>query len=302
VNNTGKTTPPPDPEEEEAMREIAEEREEKYGGRDRWILTAAFALSTICGTYEILLKQLFALFFVAVAIVFGVLTFANWRSWLKKSPAEKIAPARSAQSLPLEEHLRRQQRSRTSGRLQFDSNRILDAVTLLSAPAFCVFFSGWNDFKPDVRLFIGVLILAVGAAFSFLPDDLVGGSQSRSKRSVRKIVPSPQADTVSPGRVPLLDYAVLLMFPVAVIAGLSYLIWMHHVLTQLQLALFNVAWPAAIFLVSYFVVRHEGYHVKKTGKPAPMRLGWTLVAFWVVAVFIFVVCAVNWIAKFGLKW
>ncbi|HZV35271.1 MAG TPA: hypothetical protein VFB72_11915 [Verrucomicrobiae bacterium] len=441
MNNPSKITPPEDPEEQEAMREIAEEQEEKYGGRDRWILTGVFVVAALCSVWQFSQKQPLALFLLACTVLAAVLAIINWRSWLKKSPGEKNAisstrffknleiedcsapyseakflklrkafgrnlalsaiafmyalgglmgvavpqlsvrvislsiagaaiflgrrpaqrvwragkgslacpkchdlltsqashvlrtgrcrkcgtliitdevPADAAaenspegiETSPAAERTRKRRSSRASrqfkpDQFQYDPRRILDVITLLSVPTFSVYYFGWNRLEGAGRLLIGIMILFTSALFCFMPDKLLGvGSSSFShfKRGKKDIEPTSESAVSQPERLPLLDFAMMLAFPAAVIIGLSYLVWMHHVLTQLELALLTLCVPGAIVLVSYFVVRHEGHHVKKTGKPAPERFLWSIIALWVLAMFIFVVCLVSLIQKFWLKW
>jgi len=153
----------------------------------------------------------------------------------------------------------------------------------------------------------------MAGTFYWFPDKVLLGDDDEEedepetaaeKRAAKKeaTAGSSEEDRPTSGRAPVVDFAVLLLLPAAVIGGLFYLVWTHHALTRLELAIATIVISAAVFLSSVFVVKHEGHEAKKSGRPAPAGLVWTLLAFWSAGTFIFVVLAVSWIQKYGLKW
>jgi len=178
------------------------------------------------------------------------------------------------------------------GRSGSARKRLIDIVVLFGSPAVFMLISNGLDFGQSLTVIAGLMLLGYGAIFYCFPDL----SQKHSHNH------KPLQTHAIPPKTPWLDYAALLFLPVVVIIALLYLVWTHTVLGKIGLGVATLAIPLAIVLLSWFVIKHEGHQVKKTGQPAPAMLTWGLLAFWVAAVFIFVVCLVSWIQKFALHW
>ena len=172
-----------------------------------------------------------------------------------------------------------------------DSKRLLDIAVLFGLPAVFMLLSNGLEFGQSLTVIAGLMLVGYGAIFYFFPDL----SEERSH--------SPKSHPPQPLKIPWVDYASLLSLPVVVVALLLYLVWTHTVLGKVGLAVATLAIPLAVVLLSWFVIRHKEHQVKKTGKSDPgMLLGIGLIALWIAAVFIFVVCLVSWIQKFALQW
>jgi len=184
-----------------------------------------------------------------------------------------------------------------------DRKRLLDIVALFACPAICFMVSsGW---KSGAGLFplIGVLLAGYGACLYFFPDRDGDGESCRiTEVPARKRPVVVAGDNAGAVRSPWLDFAMILLVPVIVVGWMLYLVWTHAVLGWQGSAVVTVAIPAAVVLMSWFVVRHVGHQVKQTGRPAPAALMVGLLLFWCAAVFVFVVCFVSLIQKFGLRW
>lgn len=436
-----KPTDKPEPEEPDDLeieKEVAEEQEEKYGGRDRWFLTVAFLILLPCIYWTIHQKDVFALFFVAMAVLCGIWAAINWYHWLKKSPSEKaaapapefVAPfkivghpapftrdeffkARGAlgvnlmfcfflclfavagfmvalsphvdlvtalvagtigivagwsglslgkrgtqqarylgcpgckdllssqsQSVLRTGHCRKcgavvisgqpaaapdadddaepqfaEPASRGTSRhpsflprgFKHDRRRLWDIVVLFAFPAVCILLLRGPEGLSAAAV---MMALGYGCIFYFFPDRDGGKDIGRRPKPAAQKKPAAVAAAANAAsgvgavadKAPWLDFGLILLLPVVVVAWLLYLVWTHTVLGKLGLGAATVAIPAAVVLVSWFVLQHEKHHVKKTGVPPPGALMWGLLAIWIAAVIIFAVCLVSWIEKFGLQW
>jgi hypothetical protein len=177
--------------------------------------------------------------------------------------------------------------------------RLIDIAVLFGAPAIFMLISNGLEFGQAWTVIAGLMLLGYGAIFYFFPD--ASHHNNHSQKSSHSSQPQAIASGISQ-KTPWLDYVALLFLPVAVVATLLYLAWTHTVPGKLGLGVATVAIPLAVVLLSWFVMKHEGHQVKKTGKPAPAMLMGSLLAFWIAALFIFVVCLVTWIQKFALQW
>ena len=425
---------PEEPDDLEIEREVAEEQEAKYGGRDRWFLTGVSLVLLALIGWAIHERNPLVLLYAAMLILCGSWAGVNWYHWWKKTPAQRAAAptseitgplrivehpapftrdeftrARSAfglnlflgffpgllaamaalvaaapHQMPVErivaaafalglggvswffgkrgtrqarylacpgcrDTLTSQFRSvmetgrcrkcdtavlsdpaptsaqpaaitgqsvtgtrrRTAPRpvailrpgFKHDRKRLLDIIALVVCPALCFLVSsGW---KSGAGLFplIGVLLIAYGACLYFLPDrDRDDKSDEGAEVCVRKKATAGAEGGTKTVPTPWLDFAMILLVPVLVVGWMLYLVWTHAVLGWQGLAVVTVAIPAAVVLMSWFVVRHVGHQVKRTGRPAPAALVVGLLLFWCAAVFVFVVCLVSLIQKFGLRW
>lgn len=427
---------PEEPDDLEIEKEVAEEQESKYGGRDRWLYTIGFFSMAALSVWGVSRKDHLTILWVALAIFCGVVAAINWHRWQKKSPSEKAdvpaynlagplkvvghpAPftrveflqARGALGLNLflclfpcllavmgfadalipgrglVEHVvaagigivagwaglflgkRGVQQARYLGcpgckdllssqtksvlktghcrkcgalvlsdqpasateaddvaepqfataksrsrspRSSFlprgfkhDRRRLWDVVILFAFPAACVFLLNGLE---GLSVVTGVAALAYCGMYYFDPSrDGERHTSRRRKRPAQK-EPATASDSSNAGsgvitdadKTPWIEFGAILLLPVAVVAWLLYLVWTHRVLGWLELAAATVAIPAAVVLVSWFVARHEKHQFKKTGKAGPAALAWSMLAIWIAAVFVFVVCLVSLIEKFGL--
>jgi hypothetical protein len=191
-----------------------------------------------------------------------------------------------------------------------DRRRLWDVVILFLFPAVCVLLLMGQKSNLGLAVFFGVMALVYSGKYYLFPDpdEPEDSSPPRKRAAQKRSAKVSDASNAETGAVaiadktPWLDFGLILLLPVTVVVWLLYLVWTHTVLGRLGLAAATVAIPAAVVLVSWFVVQHEGHQVKKTGKPAPMTLMWGLLAIWAAAVFVFVVCLVSWIEKFGFQW
>ena len=423
-----------EPDDREIEREVAEEQEAKYGGRDRWFLTGASLLLLPLIGWAIHERNPLVLLYVALLFLCGSWAGINWYHWWKKTPAQRAAApapeitgalrmvehpapytrdefihARSAfgvnlmlgflpgllavaalllalapRQMPAERIVaavfalglggvswffgkrgmrqarylacpgcrdtltsqfksvmetgrcrkcgsvvlsdsartptqpeattrppvtgtRRRTASRRVATLRpgfkHDRKRLLDIVVLFACPAICFLVSsGWKS-GSGLLAIIGVLLAGYGACLYFFPDrDAEEESDQFAEVPARKEPVGGAGNNTKAIRAPWLDFAMILLVPVTVVGWMLYLVWTHTVLGWQGLAVVTVAIPAAVVLMSWFVVRHVGHHVKQTGKPAPAALMAGLLLFWCAAVFVFVVCLVSLIQKFGLQW
>jgi hypothetical protein len=180
---------------------------------------------------------------------------------------------------------------------------LIDIAIVFGAPFAFVLISNGLDLGQGLTAIFGLMLVGYGALFYFFPDL----SEARNHRK-KSASPGAKDDQISEaslfqGRAariapetPWVDFGAILLLPVAVIATLLYLVWTHTVLGKTGLAVATLAIPVATVSLSWFVIRHQGHHSQKTGKAPPPLLG-GLLAFWIAAVFIFVVCLVSWIQK-----
>jgi hypothetical protein len=187
--------------------------------------------------------------------------------------------------------------------------RLWDMAVLFAVPAGCMLLSNGLEFGQGLSVFFCVMLLAYGAMFYSFPDLSQEPDSSRRRRHQTQEGPARVADAAAgvscSGKVadktPWIDCGLILLLPATVVVWLLYLVWTHTVLGKLGLAAATVAIPLAVVVLSWFVIRHEGHLVEKTGRPAPGILIGGLLAFWIAAVFVFVVCLVSWIERFGLR-
>src|SRR5262245_552568 len=96
TNNAG----PDEPDDLTIEREVAEEQDSKYGGRERWFLTAVFFVLVLFSWWAVQRKPLVAILFVPLGVVYGVWAGVNWFRWGKKSPAQKATSGGSSVVVP----------------------------------------------------------------------------------------------------------------------------------------------------------------------------------------------------------
>lgn len=172
-----------------------------------------------------------------------------------------------------------------------DRRRLLDVIVLNGGPALCILLT--LNAGVGLAFLVGVVLLAYGAIFYFFPEPV----------SIRPSLHDQHDEgaPVFPVETPWLDLALVLLVPLSVMAWLLYLVWTHTVLGKLGLGLATFGLPAAVVLVSWFVLKHQEHHVKVTRIPSPRALVGGLIGLWVAAVFVFVVCVVSWIYRFALR-
>jgi hypothetical protein len=73
----------------EAETRKAERRDQKFGGRNRWVFTTAFLGTGAFTVWSILRHNGLVVLFVPMAIIHGIFAIINWYAWIKKSPAER---------------------------------------------------------------------------------------------------------------------------------------------------------------------------------------------------------------------
>ena len=194
--------------------------------------------------------------------------------------------------------------SASSQRIKAHPERLTDIAVLFAAPAVFMLISNGLEFGQAWTIVAGLMLIGYGAIFYFFPDPARHQSYSHSSHPSQihaigsESSPPEPTRGVSP-KTPWFDYTALLLLPITVVVGLLYLVWTHTVLGKLVLGVATIAIPLAVVLLSWFVIKHEAHQVKKTGKPAPGMLMGGLLAFWLAAVFIFVVCLVTWVQKFA---
>ena len=94
-------TEPEELDDQEIEREVAEEQEAKYGGRDRWFLTVVSFLLLLLIWWTVHEHNPLVLLFIGLLIVCGSWAGTNWYHWWKKSPAQRAAVPASEVTGPL---------------------------------------------------------------------------------------------------------------------------------------------------------------------------------------------------------
>ena len=297
-------SPSPDeaePDEAEIEREVAEEQEEKYGGKRRWEWTVVCLLSIALTIWYHFQRGIsLAPVMGFIALVAAVSAGINWYHWLNPRPSKKPGPPKKPIAAA-EEPAHHARPERTVRRpphtprqrviTRFEPGRFVDVVGFMAFPAAYLGLLGAFDPKFGAVVWIlGVLLAAAGCIFYFLPDTDDDDASEPSK--------TPGDDSVT-GPF-LLDFSVILAPPVLLLTYLLSLVWFHRTLDTRGLAWVTAGFPASVG-VATGICRQRFIRAQKRKDPKPPAfVPLTLLGLWLGGTFITVVFIVCLLYK--LKW
>ena len=274
---------PTDPEELEAEREIAEERDAKYGGHDRWFLSV---MSLLCAALAFTHGPL-TILFVVMAALLGVWAIVNWHSWLRLSPAARAAKRAAYTKSVAVPHAHTRARPARP-----DPRRLFDVVGLVAFPlVFTLFvFSRQRPIGP-VQFILIALFIGVGCAFYYDPDP-------PDKRDP-DISPSghhpddPEVVTRRSVRTTVVDFVMILTLPISFLAYFLSLVWLHRSIPKHEVMILVVVIPLVVAAFSWGVKIRLQRHKAEIGRQVSKIYGWTVLALWAASVFILAILIVH---------
>lgn len=114
-------------------------------------------------------------------------------------------------------------------------------------------------------------------------------------------IPDPEAPSELAQMKPFaLELSVLLGPPLILICWFMYLIWVHQILSQYQLAAVLVAIPVVVGLVAWIMKVRMTRHHAGVKNSATKFIGLSTLLLWIGAVFLFVILLGAFLVRLGL--